>query len=110
MKLPKITLAENEKSYKHSSSTVYTELFWIFFTINIGGIGAYFIYFHGYLMSEMLGKTYEKFTKSRTKTLIFTTLDTSQLKKWMIMRVFIVQILCICLLIMQVDVLQKKWK
>ena len=31
-----------------------------------------------------------KSTKSRTKTLTFTTLDTSQLKKLMIMRVFIV--------------------
>ena len=29
----------------------------------------------------MLGKTYQKFTKSRTETLISTTLDTSQLKK-----------------------------
>ena len=49
VKLPKITLAENENSYKCSSCTVYTVLFWIFFTINIGGIGAYFVYFHWYL-------------------------------------------------------------
>ena len=49
VKLPKITLAENENSYKCSSCTVYTVLFWIFFTINVGGIGAYFVYFHGYL-------------------------------------------------------------
>ena len=49
VKLAKNTLAENENSYKCSSSTVYTALFWIFFTINVGGIGAYFIYFHGYL-------------------------------------------------------------
>ena len=46
VKLAKITLAENENSYKCSSCTV---LFWIFFTINVGGIGAYLIYFHGYL-------------------------------------------------------------
>ena len=43
-----ITLAENENSYKCSSCTVYTVLFWIFFTINIGGIGAYFVYFYWY--------------------------------------------------------------
>ena len=45
VKLAKITLTENENSYKCSFCTVYTVLFWIFFTINIGGIGAYFIYF-----------------------------------------------------------------
>ena len=28
---------------------MYIVLFWIFFTINVGGIGAYFNYFHGYL-------------------------------------------------------------
>ena len=44
-----ITLAENENSYKCNSCTVYTVLFWIFFTINDGGIGAYFIYFYWYL-------------------------------------------------------------
>ena len=49
-------------------------------------------------------------TKSITKTLIFITLDTSQLKKVMIMKVFIVQIFCICRLIMQTDILSKKWK
>ena len=49
MKLAKITLAENENSYKCSSCTVYTVLFWIFFTINVGGIGAYFFCFHWYL-------------------------------------------------------------
>ena len=49
VKLAKITLAENENSYKCSSFTVYTVLFWIFFTINVGGIEAYFVYFHGYL-------------------------------------------------------------
>ena len=49
MKLAKIALAENENSCKCSSCIVYTALFWIFFTINVGGIRAYFIYFHGYL-------------------------------------------------------------
>ena len=49
VKLAKITLAENENSYKCSSCSVYIVLFWIFFTINVGGIGTYFVYFHGYL-------------------------------------------------------------
>ena len=52
VKLAKITLAENENSYKCSSCTVYTVLFWIFFTINIGGIGAYFVYFYWYLKKD----------------------------------------------------------
>ena len=42
VKLAKITLAEN--SYKCSSCTMYIVLFWIFFTINVGVIGAYFIF------------------------------------------------------------------
>ena len=50
VKLAKITLAENEKSYKCSSCTAYTVLF---FTINVGGIGAYFVYFHGYLKKDV---------------------------------------------------------
>ena len=49
VKLAKITLAENENSYKHNSCTVYIALFWIFFTIIVGGIGAYFFYFRWYL-------------------------------------------------------------
>ena len=52
VKLAKITLAENENSYKCSSCTVYTVLFWIFFTINIGGIGAYFVYFYWHLRKD----------------------------------------------------------
>ena len=44
-----ITVAENENSYKRTSYTVYIVLFWIFFTINISGIGAYFVYFYRYL-------------------------------------------------------------
>ena len=49
-----------------------------------------------------------KVDKKSYKTLTFTTLDTLRLKKSMIMRVFIAQILCICVLIMQVDILKKK--
>ena len=47
VKLAKITLAENENSYKCSSCTVYTVLFWIFFTINVGGIGVFLFIFVG---------------------------------------------------------------
>ena len=39
-----ITPAENENSYTCSSCTVYTVLFWIFFTFNVGGIGAGFFF------------------------------------------------------------------
>ena len=56
VKLANITLAENENSYKCSSCTVYT-VFWIFFRINVGGIGAYFIYFHGYLKNLFTHET-----------------------------------------------------
>ena len=45
-KLTKIALGENENSYKCSFCTMYIVLLWIFFTINVAGIGAYFIYFH----------------------------------------------------------------
>ena len=47
VKLAKITLAENENSYKCSSCTVYIVLFWIFFTINVGGIGDFLFIFTG---------------------------------------------------------------
>ena len=57
VRLAKITLAENENSYKCSSCTVYIVLFWIFFTINVGGIGAYFVYFHGYLKKMFTHET-----------------------------------------------------
>ena len=57
VKLAETTLAENEISYKCSSCTVYTVLFWIFFTINVGGIGAYFVYFHGYLKKMFTRET-----------------------------------------------------
>ena len=59
VKLAKITLTENENSYKRSSFTVYTALFWILFTINVGGICAYFIYFHGFLKKgTLIGNNY----------------------------------------------------
>ena len=54
MQPAKITLAKNENGYKCSSCTVYTGLFWIFFTINVGGIGAYFVSFHWYLKKMLL--------------------------------------------------------
>ena len=57
VKLAKITLAEKENSYKCSSCTVYTLLFWISFTINVGGIGAYFVYFYGYLQKMFTRET-----------------------------------------------------
>ena len=53
MKLAKITLAENKNSYKCSSCRVYIVLFCIFFTINVGGIVAYFVYFHWYLKKDV---------------------------------------------------------
>ena len=45
VKLVKITLDENENSYKCSSWKVYIVLFWIFFTINVHGIGAFLFIF-----------------------------------------------------------------
>ena len=53
MKLPKITLAKIENSYKCTSCTVYTVLFWIYFTINVGGIGAYFFLFSWVLKKDV---------------------------------------------------------
>ena len=57
VKLAKITLAENENSYKCTSCTVYTVLFSIFFTINVGGIGAYCVYFHAYFKKMFPSET-----------------------------------------------------
>ena len=53
VKLAKITLAENENSYKCSSCTVYIALFSIFFTISVG-IVIYFVYSHWYLKKDVL--------------------------------------------------------
>ena len=47
-----ITLVEKENSYKCSSCIMYTVIFWIFFTINIGGTGACFVYFYWYLNKD----------------------------------------------------------
>ena len=57
MKLAEITLAENESSYKCSSCTVYTVLFWIFFTINDDRVGACIIYFRGHLRNMFTCET-----------------------------------------------------
>ena len=57
VKLAEITLAENENSHKCNSCTVYIVLFWIFFTTNLGGIGAYFVHFHGYLKKMFTRET-----------------------------------------------------
>ena len=53
VKITKITLAENENSYKCNSYPVYIALFSIFFTINIG-IVIYFVYSHWYLKKDVL--------------------------------------------------------
>ena len=44
MKLTKITLAENENSYKHNSCILYIVLLSIFFIISVE-TGAYFVYY-----------------------------------------------------------------
>ena len=51
VKLAKITLAENENSYKCPSRTHYIVLFSIFFTINVG-IVTYYVYSHWYLKKD----------------------------------------------------------
>ena len=66
-KLAKITFAENENSCKCSYCTVYIVLFWIFFTFNVSGIGAYFIYFHWYLKKHVTGVEFD----TRTQTTIY---------------------------------------
>ena len=60
-RLTEIALAENENSYKCSCCTVYIVLFWIIFTINVVGIGAFFIHFHGRLKRCLLVK--QQFTE-----------------------------------------------
>ena len=52
VKLTKITIAENENSYKHNSCTVYIVLFSTFFIINFG-IGTCFTYFYWYLKNDI---------------------------------------------------------
>ena len=68
MKLAKIILAENENSYKCSSCTEHIVLFWIFFTINIGEIGAYFIYFYGYLKKIFVKSRFTKHINGTNQT------------------------------------------
>ena len=62
VKLAKITLVENENSYKCSS--VYTVLFWIFFTINVCGIGTYFAYFQWYLNKDVTRVKFDTHTQT----------------------------------------------
>ena len=50
-----------------------------------------------------------KIDKNHIKTSVFTILDILQLKKLMIVKIFTVLILCIYLLIMQMDILKKMW-
>ena len=57
VKLTEITLAENENNYKCSFCTAYIVLFWIFFTVNVVGISAYFIYFDRYLKKMFTRET-----------------------------------------------------
>ena len=45
--------------------------------------------------------------KNQIKTLVFTTLDISQLKTFVILKIFTVLILCIYVLPMQMDILNK---
>ena len=49
-----ITLAENENSCNHSSRIVYSVLFWIVFTINVGVNSVGFVYFYWYLKKDAL--------------------------------------------------------
>ena len=83
VKLAKTTLAGNENSDKRSLCTVYVLLFWIFFTTNVGGIDAYFIYFHGHLKKMFVRETtiywtykWEKLNKLTLKIelIVFTTI------------------------------------
>ena len=46
--------------------------------------------------------------KNHIKTLLLTIMDISQLKKLMIVKIFTTLILCVYLLIMQMDMLKKK--
>ena len=47
-----ITLAENKNKHKYISCTLYTALFSIIFTINVG-IGTCFVYSHWYLRKDI---------------------------------------------------------
>ena len=94
----------NENKHKCSSFTLYIVLFSIIVIIN-NGIGTYFVYLHWHLKKDVTRvkfgtSTQTKFNeliklvknrqKNITRELIFTTLDTSQLKKMMIVKIFTV--------------------
>ena len=64
MQPAKITLAKNENGYKCSSCTVYTGLFWIFFTINVA---AWFVCFYWYLKKDVTRVEFD----TRTQTTIY---------------------------------------
>ena len=49
-----------------------------------------------------------KIDKKSYKTLVFTILDVLQLKKLMIVKIFTTLILCIYILLMQMDILKKR--
>ena len=49
-----------------------------------------------------------KVDKKSYKTLVFTILDVLQLKKLMIVKIFTTLILCIYILLMQMDILKKR--
>ena len=63
VKLAKITLAENENSYKCSSCTLHIVLFWIFFTINVEIVTNY-VYSHWYLKKDSQHVDFNTFTQT----------------------------------------------
>ena len=65
VKLSKITLAKNINSYKCSSCIVYTVLFWMFFKINVGRTGPYYVYFHWYLKKDVTRVGFDTRTQTR---------------------------------------------
>ena len=65
VKLAKLTLAENENSCKCNSCPVYIVLSSIFFTINVGGIGAYFVSFHWYLEKDVTRVDFDTRTQAK---------------------------------------------
>ena len=65
MQLAKITLAENENSYKCSSCTVYIVLFSTIFTINVG-IVTYCVYSQWYLKKDASHVNFNIHTQTAT--------------------------------------------
>ena len=66
VKQAKITLGENENSYKCSSCTVYIALMVVFFTIDVR-IATYYVYFHWYLKKDFTRVEFD----TRTQTSIY---------------------------------------